>query len=266
MKLKNTVLLLAASAVSTSFLSAQALFDGTSTYSENFNSLTFANNTSTSWTNNSTITGWYLNSDGQGDATDYRGRYPGGASLLDNTFGLYNNPDDLGNYSLGARTAAAMGVSASVGLQLRNTSGGVLTSFDLAYQASQYYQSATQFMRVEYSLNATGVADDSASWVVLSDLTFNALYTGANSLISNQQELDARTNLSTSGVTVVWEDNTDLWVRFISYRDAPDDSYTGSSAVLTVNDVSFTAIPEPGALAMIGGFLALVVVMVRRRR
>lgn len=261
MQLRKLSLLLVASALPT-LLSAQALFDGT-TYTQNFSSLDGDTNVEKDWFQGDTITGWYARSAGGGDFSKFRPTWESGISAGELFLARNTTEDAPKKTFLGARTTSGIG-NATVGLQLQNTTGATLTSFDLSFLASQFHKTGVaQQLQVSYSTNASSLT--TGDWSTINSLTYTAPYTTGNALVSSAEEIDSRATLTIAGQSVNWANNEDLWIRFTSFRDLSGE-YTAGAAVLAVTDVSFAAIPEPGTYALLGGILALGAVMLRRRR
>lgn len=232
-----------------------------STYSQNFSSLSTSTNNPQTWTNDSTLTGWYLYSTAGGTPSTYTPQWETGIS--GSVFYHARNTGETNRSFLGARTGSSIG-DASYGLQLTNNTGSQLNSFDLSFKASQFYKTtAAQKMKVFYSTDATSLT--SGTWTEMTALQYTAIYTSGNAVVISAEEIASRADKSVTGVSVTWADGGDLWIKWTSYRDLSGD-YSGASAVLAINDVTFSAIPEPGSvgMALVGG-LALLARRLRRR-
>lgn len=233
-----------------------------SDYVQNFSSLSTSTNTAQTWTDDSTLTGWYTYASATSAAfPTYTPQWQTGisGSVL---YHARNTEESVRSF-FGARTGSGVG-NATIGLQLTNDTGQTLNSFDLSFIASQFYKTvAAQQMQVSFSTDATSLT--TGTWTLLPALTYTAPYTTVNAQVSSAEEIASRATLSVSGQAVDWADGSDLWIRFVSYRDL-SGSYTGASAVLAINDVSFTAVPEPSTMALMAGFAALGLILLRRRR
>jgi hypothetical protein len=224
-------------------------------YSEDFSSLS----TATGTTQTFNLQGWSLYSHGSGsERTTYVPQWQTGISDGNTFYHARNTTEDAPQRGfLGARTGASMG-DATIALRLTNDSGITLTSFDLSFLATQFFSTnQPQNLLVSFSTNATSVT--SGAWTQLGDLTYSAPYTEGNRTVTGAEELAARSLQTLAGQSLVWENGQDLWIRWDSIRGA------GASAVLAIDDVQFSAIPEPSTYALIFGIGAVGVAILRRR-
>ncbi|WPJ94045.1 PEP-CTERM sorting domain-containing protein [Coraliomargarita algicola] len=147
-------------------------------------------------------------------------------------------------------------------LRLTNNTGSTLTEFTLGYTGEQWFESVTEQNNqyvVSYQIGT--IADiSSGSWTEIEALEFNTpKETGADDTLigsdaENQVVLSAETVAS-----IVWEDGEDLWIRWF------DSNSSGFDQGIAIDDVSFSAIPEPSHYAILLGMGALGLTACRRR-
>lgn len=237
---------------------AAVSYSGT-TYTQSFD----ATNGVTTWSNNSTLAGWYAATTATASITTI-GANTGSTS----TEGLYS----FGVAGTNAVTERSLGFVASnsftgsngsgegfLGLELVNGTGNSLTSFSLSYDGEQWTRnnSGAQTIAVQYSLNATSLT--TGTWTTAgAGLTFTSPQTGNPSVVLDGNASANRANRSGTVSSINWTSGSTLWIRFVDLNDAGNNDLT-----LAIDNVSFTAVPEP-ASALLGalGLLGLV----RRRR
>jgi len=150
-----------------------------------------------------------------------------------------------------------------LGLRLTNDTGAALTEFTLGYTGEQWFESETaqnnQYIVAYQFGSPTNLS--AGSWTEISALQFNTpKESGADanldgSLVANQEVLTPVTVSS-----IAWENGEDLWIRWF------DANSTGFDQGIAVDDVSFSAIPEPSQYAIIFGLGALMLTACRRRK
>ncbi|MGE9271280.1 MAG: PEP-CTERM sorting domain-containing protein [Verrucomicrobiales bacterium] len=230
-------------------------------YLETFNSGLPSSASTPAWVDNSIIDGWYAYQTGTSSApSNYRITSTGSSSLAD----LYQFRPSASSTdgSLGTRPETATG-NMMLGLLLTNDTGATLTEFILGYTGEQWYESSTvQNNQYVVSYQIGDIANlASGSWTDIDDLTFNTPHDGTG---SSGQSLDGTLSanqevLSPVTVTdIVWEDGDSLWIRWF------DANSTGTDHGLAIDDVSFTAVPEPAAIGSLFGLGALVFAGSRR--
>lgn len=231
------------------------------TYNQNFNSLSGVS----VWSNNSTLAGWYATTTATASITSI-----GSNTGSTTTAGLYSfgiaGTNAVTERALGYATTNAFTGSATVGLnylglQLTNGSLSNLTSFTITYDGEQWRRdnTASQTITVQYSFNATSLT--TGTWTSAgTSLTFTSPI--ASSTVSSLDgNLGANRVAALSGnvSSIVWAPGTNLWVRFNDLNDSGNDHQ------LAIDNVSFTAIPEPNAASLLGG-LGVLALLRRRRR
>lgn len=177
----------------------------------------------------------------------------------DGTSAIQNaNVYSLGTSSLdrafGGQSLNATGSSRNFGLQLINNTSYTLTEFSLNYTGEQWrliqgdvndrYDFSYQIFNV-----GTGTLDNTAGWTNADALDFIAPQTstsGGNVGING----NAVGNFVMESGTVTglnWTPGQELWLRWTD----PNTS-NQQRMVLAIDDVSFSAIPEPSTWVMLG--------------
>jgi hypothetical protein len=167
----------------------------------------------------------------------------------------------LNFFSSGAASSSerALGVGATnnrspwVGVILQNTTGETLTEFSLSYWGEQWQQN-TNSATLGFSYLITGSdspANLTATGTGVAALNFTALHTGDSGALDGNLS-NNRTFISHTVTDISWADGDYLWLRW-------SRSGLNASAGLALDDMTFTAIPEPGTLALVvmGGLLML---------
>ena len=219
------------------------------------------------------IPGWYLfHPLGTGSelGTNGKQRFREGNGQNTGSFWGFstNNPTDsdkaLG--SIGSTTTAGDNVNMYMGLRLTNTTAEPLTEFTLTYDGEEYRdgQSASpETLSFAYSTSAT-TADwnTTATFTSVAALNFTSpVFAGTG---SSGTLVDGNTAGKVAGITstvsgILWAPGTDIWLRWADPQ-APSAADDG----LGIDNVSFTATPEPGSLTLAG--VAATSLLMRRRR
>lgn len=235
------------------------------TVSENFNSPA---GTAGDFVNNSTFLGWHavsrtgaalLEGSGGSGTLSYlanNGGTPAVGTLMN--MGSTGSPDR----ALGAQSHNTGNSLISYGLQLSNATGISLNSFTLGYTAEQWRMivgEGADSLTVEYQI-FSGTGDlTSGIWTAISALNFTAPQTADTASTSlNGNASGNFSQLSTTVTGVTWNPGSELWVR---WNDASASAST-KRAILAIDDVTFTAVPEPSSM----GLLAIGAAGVLRRR
>lgn len=232
------------------------------TLTEDFNEGLPSGSSTPTWVDNSVFTGWYAFETGtSGSPADYRITSSGNSSAAD----LYQWRSSASSTdgALGTRPSSSTG-DMMLGLRITNNTGMTLTEFTLSYIGEQWFESQTdqnnQFI-VSYQIGTVSSLD-SGSWTTIDALEYNTEHeSGADtSLIGsdlvNQVALSAETISS-----VVWEDETDIWIRWF------DSNSSGFDQGIAIDDVNFSAIPELSNIALLlGGSVFAIASMCRRRK
>lgn len=164
----------------------------------------------------------------------------------------------LYNLGLSGETDRAVGSLASsstipgFGLRLRNGTGGPLDDLMFSGVMEQWRSGSSaavdESMVCEYSLNAAGLFDDSATWLRLSGLDLLERQTGTTSAGALDGNLaENRLQMSAALHNLGWADQGTLTLRWL------DTDNTGSDGIYALDDFGVTAIasvPEPGSISL----------------
>lgn len=248
---------------------AQATIGYTSgSYSQNFDTLLNAPATGNTWTQNGTLGGWYALR-APGDATTGRAA-AGWTDVL--TYNANNGASNTGSiYSFGdaGSNDRALGSIASgtpgdfvIALVLQNNNSYALSQFNLAYIGEQWRNggNTTQHqLEFDYAVLSSfaPVADlagnNTAAYTVSSALTFTGpIATSTAAATNGNDSLTAQQNRNAS-INVNWQPGQYLVLRWW------DDNNVGNDHGLGLDNVSFSATPEPSTIALVAlGGLALL--------
>lgn len=255
-------------ALSSSAFGQVVVNSATTPYTQNFDTL--ASSGSATWTDNSTLVGWYARTTATASITTYSTN----TGSVGTTFGLYSygtasaTDRAIGFVSTNSLTGPSGSGQNFLGLSLTNSTGSTITSFALSYDGEQWRKennASAQALTVQYSLNATNVADSAATWTTVSGLTFTSPIIGATTAAVLDGNATANRASLTATTSASWLNGAQLWIRWIDLNDS------GNDHILAVDNVSvsFTAasaVPEPSTYAALAGVLALAGVMIQRRR
>lgn len=251
-----------------------------SAYSQNFDWTTGGSNT-VSWTNNAATQpatnwvsgasslGWYAGSSNNADSTNFRvGNGNSTSNSQDVVSNFYYTTDQTDRVFGGRPTST--GGSTVLALRLTNNTGSILDSFNLSYELEVVGTRTLVTTRgvqssVGYILGTpTNWNSDAATAVGGLSINFipseYAVTEGSFQPInnpSNPNPGDFLTSAAVSNQSFSWANGQDLWIRWTITGDNSDFN-------VGIDNVSFTAIPEPGTLALVG--LALTALAVFRRR
>jgi hypothetical protein len=237
----NLLMFLGAAALTLTATGQVSITSAGAPYVQDFTSLSTDTNVAQAWTDNSTLPGWYLSGSNSGTPVDYTPQWESG--IIASVFYHARNTTDTGTSFIGARTGSGIG-NATCGLRMVNNTGAILTSFDLAFTASQFYKTGVaQEMRVYYSTDATSLT--TGTWTGITEAVYTAVYTTGNATVSAAEEIAAREAISISGAVAEVPVSGEIWIKWVSYRDLPGGGYTAASAVLAISDVSVTFNNDP---------------------
>lgn len=186
---------------------------------------------------------------------------PSGATF---NYGTVNSTDRaLGMLNSGS-VASTVPARNTIGLRIKNTSGGTLTSFTLAYWGEQWRQGAgtgnpIPADRIDFSYRVfsagTFNVDQmpvtvSAGWTNEDNLDFVSLKTGSTQSGLDGNAADNRRFITYTVTGLNWANNDELVMRWTDF------DRTGADDGLAVDDLAFSAVPEPGSMIALGLGLA----------
>lgn len=231
-------------------------------YSQNFDSLGNSG-TNLAWANDSTIQGWSLfNKTPAAIATYNAGDGSSNAGAF-YSFGTVGSGERaLGGTASGGAyfgSPASGAVAGWIAVAFTNSTGNALTDFTIAFNGEEWRNggnTTAQTMVLEYGFgtNFTDVTIWTApggnfNWTSpVATATAAAVDGNSAGLVSGRGGTVSSLN---------WSNGDTLWIRWIENNDA------GNDHGLAIDDVSFSAVPAPGALALTG--IAGLLIARRRR-
>lgn len=248
-------------------------------YTQNFDGLA----SSGAWSNNvstPSVVGWNVYRGGT-SANTLRDPTQTAVTAWSGNTGSSNSGTFYAFASTGSTDRAIGGLNSnttgdySITFAVKNTTGGTLTEFTFAWVMEQWRDggSATpvaQSVDVDYKISTQATTSSLSEG--LSYLTDAAYVTGFTSLVSATSPIftntgtgaaldgNAAANRVAYSNTVTglnWANNAILVIRFW------DNNHSGNDHALAIDDVTFSAIPSPGAIALLG---AAGLVSTRRRK
>ncbi|MCX7819685.1 MAG: PEP-CTERM sorting domain-containing protein [Kiritimatiellae bacterium] len=230
-------------------------------YSENFNSLPYTpNNTTTPWTDGVTLPGWYLVNSLTNTPADigiHRGDTTTGRFY---SFGLIDDPERaLGGIGSGGTyfgSPSSGSVAGYWGVRIQNNTGLTLSQFQVEYTVEQWRDANVnvQPLVAEWAIQPPNWL--SGSWnsgtSTPSPVNFNAASWLNGNLASNRV-----TGVGFTVTGLSWTPGQELWIRFRELNDA------GNDHGLAIDDFSFVAVPEPAVGSLL---LATAAMWLLRRR
>jgi hypothetical protein len=276
MQLRHRLALLALASASGAF--AQINYSG-GAYTQNFDTLPQSNPASTTISGrgphalNSAfgvtgLDGWFGgNPTGSSTSTEFRahnGSESGGAGR-----GVLS----LGSTSSSDRALGALSTSNQInnfGLYLTNTSGQTLTEFSLSYFGEQWRYGDQLFsssLTFAYAIFATAPSLDGTGFTNVPALSFTSLIfnTADSAPHTTNTALDGNLPANRSFVSgsingIEWLPGHTLVLRWTA------QDISGQDPALAIDNMSFSAVPEPSAFAALAGLGALGCAATRRRR
>lgn len=222
------------------------------------------------WTNNSTIPGWYAAYWANATSTATTPSLvmqSNGTQNTSNSLYIYRTTTDLTDGALGAfpinsqTGGAANAGGVFYGVRIANNTGITLSTFSLAYTAEVYRLSASAVanpLTVSYQVGATDIT--SGTWTSLASLAYNTPTGGATLATLDGNLVANKTTVSGSNFSVSLAPGQEIWFRWYDNNDTGTDNGFG------IDNVTFSAIPEPSSFASLAGLGILGVAALRRRR
>ena len=262
MKHKLITSLIALYALSTA--QAQISIDTTTPYTQNFDTLPFSTSAhvwasdppAPDWEDNVTIPGWY----GTGYNRDNDGTYT--MFISDGSTGGLSGSPTVTSFGLANNTERSLGMirqnsgTGFFGVRFVNDSADTLTELAITFTAQQWRQgSAAGSMNFSYNVGES-LTLTSSGYTTVPLLGFTALHTGSNAALNGNLEA----NSSVLSHTITGLDinpGQEFWLRW-------SDSGTFQSQ-LAIDDLTVSAIPEPGTLVLLGIALGTLALFRRRR-
>ncbi len=237
------------------------------TYSQNFDSLT-TSTTAVPWANDSTLPGWSLFISTLADAPTLAADNGGSNAGSFRSYGSTGSGDRaLGGLASGGAyfgSPASGAVAGYIALAFTNNSGVNLDSFTLGFAGEQWRNggnTSAQPMALEFGLGASfgAVSNWSAPGGAFN---YSSPVVGSTAAAVDGNMAGRVAGLGGSVTLLTWAPGDTLWVRWIERND------NGNDHGLAIDDLSFsvTAVPEPGALALMLAGLGAVGFVARRRR
>lgn len=231
-----------------------------STYTQTFDGLA-SSGISNAWLQDSTIPEWWAF------------RFPAAPNAWTDVTNYIANPGDTANgslYSFGAassneRSLGSIGSGNDASGHFRYGTGftngfsGAITSILISFRAETWRVGTpgnNNNVDFQYSVNATGVNDNAATWTDFDSLDFAQATTTTTGPLNGNTNFLSISN-SIGGISVA--SGSTIWIRWT------DIDHAGADHGLAIDDfsASFTTVPEPATLAVVGiGLLAIK----RRRR
>ncbi len=232
------------------------------TYSQNFNTLPTSGGLTTTSGIKAVPAQSAVPADFTASYTELQGWYFTAPNFLQSD----GSANTAGAYSYGTASAtdrALGGLSGgagtfTIGAQLQNTTGATLTQFTLDFTGEQWRRAGgTDPLQFSYLITSSSATTGlTAAGTAVTQLNFAPLVTGGGATLDGNNAAN-RTAIGHTVTGISWANGDYLWVRW--YK-------TGTSSNgLSVDDLSFTAVPEPGAMAL-AGLSAGGLMLGRRRR
>lgn len=234
------------------------------TYSQGFDSL--GTSGSLAWANDSTLAGWSLfRQPAPGTpVTTYTGGDGSSNAGAFYSFGTGSNTDRaLGGVGSGGSyfgSPSSGNIAGWFAVALTNSTAGTIDSFTVGYDGEQWRNggnTTAQTMVMEYGFGAsfTGVA----SWIAGgSGFNFTSLVnTSTAGALDGNAGANRTAGLGGTVSGLSWGAGQTLWIRWVERNDS------GNDHGLAIDNFEFSAVPTPGAAALLGlgGLLSA-----RRRR
>lgn len=178
-----------------------------------------------------------------------------------NSGGVYNYGLSSANPDRALGSVASGSNAPTIGVAVTNNSGAAITEFTIVFRSEQYRSSTTtqNFLTFGWASSALAGVTDS-NFLTFAGFTANASAdvigdnpVAANGALANPSIRNY--SVTISGLNIPAGDK--IYLRWSDFNDV------GNDAGLSIDDFSFSAVPTPGATALLG--LAGVAALRRRR-
>ena len=147
--------------------------------------------------------------------------------------------------------------SSFIGLQLVNNSSITIPDFTISFTGEQWRSNNNTAGTLFFSYQVEATDLTAGTWTDVSDLDFTSPIVAAGAALDGNSAAN-RTALSHTITGINLAPGEEIWLRWAN-TTANNGIYMG------IDDLTVTAIPEPGTYALIFSGLALGVVVLRRR-
>ena len=235
-------------------------------YNQDFDSLT-TSTTAVPWANDSTLPGWSLYISTLADAPTIAADNGASNSGTFRSYGSTASGDRaLGSLASGGAyfgSPASNAIAGWIAVAYTNGTGAALDGFSLSFSGEQWRNggnTSAQPMVLEYGVGT--FFGTVASWVAPGgNFDWASPVVGATGAAVDGNTVGQVLNLGGSVSGLAWAAGDTLWIRWIERNDL------GNDHGMAIDDLQFsvTAVPEPGALALMLAGLAAVGFVARRR-
>lgn len=206
------------------------------------------------WENNVTLSGWYatgtdfissiaIHNGSDGTPVGRNGSAPG-------SLGTINSTD---------RAFAPMrqNHASYIGVRLVNNTGSVVEDFSIGFTGEQWRQNNDSSGTLFFSYQVGATALDTGTWTAVTELNFTSPQVGAGAALDGNLAAN-QTALSHTITGVNLAAGEEIWFRWAN-TTANNGIYLG------IDDLTVTAIPEPGTLALVAIALGSLALFRRRK-
>jgi len=166
--------------------------------------------------------------------------------------------------ALNSNTLAPANDNAYIGARFTNSTGITLTEFTLSYSGEQWRDGGatnpvSQSLTFGYKITNGAANLQDTGFTGEAALNFTSpVFTNTGSGAAVNGNVAGKVAIGPVTVTgISWAPGDDLWIRWADLNDA------GNDHGLAIDDLSFSAIPEPASLTLVG--MASLGLLIRRR-
>ena len=247
----------------TALSAAQAqisITDGNLTYVQDFNTLPTSesniratNASAPAWSDNATLSGWYA------DGSDFISNIAIHNGSDGTPVGQNGSaPGSLGSFKSTDRAFSPMRQNREsyIGLRLVNNTSATIPDFDIEFTGEQWRSNNNTPGTLFFSYQVDAADLTAGTWTGVSQLNFTSPIVAAGAALDGNAEAN-RVSLSHTITDVNLAPGEEIWLRWAN-TTANNGIYLG------IDDLTVTAIPEPGTLALLGIALGALVLFRRR--